>query len=139
MNNVKGFSLIELMIVVAIIGVISAIAIPSYDKYMLKSRRVDDGLAHMSKIVDREERFYLQNNIYTVSFGAAGLNMTNLDKSDDGYYEFEITLLNAGQGFSVTATPVAGKAQVNDLDCTSMTLTSTGLKTATGADSTKCW
>ena len=141
MNNVKGFTLIELMIVVAIIGIVGAIAMPSYNKYMLKSRRADDGLVHLSKIVDREERFYLQNNIYTSSFGAAGLNMTNGNTSDDGYYTFTITLTGTpvGQAYSVTATPVVGLAQAKDLDCTSMTLTSVGQKSATGADPAKCW
>ncbi len=52
--------------VVAIIGIISAIAYPSYDKYMKKSRRSDAKVA-LTKIVDREERFYLQNNTYTTS------------------------------------------------------------------------
>jgi type IV pilus assembly protein PilE len=141
MNNVKGFSLIELMIVVAIIGIVGAIAMPSYDSYMLKSRRADDGLVHLSKIVDRQERFYLQNNIYTDSFDADGLNMTNSNVSDDGFYEFEITLTGTpvGQAFSVTATPVTGLAQERDTDCTSMTINSVGQKSATGDDPDKCW
>lgn len=141
MNNVKGFSLIELMIVVAIIGIVGAIAMPSYDSYMLKSRRADDGLVHLSKIIDREERFYLQNNIYTDSFAADGLNMTNGDTSDEGFYTFEITLEGTpvGQAFSVTATPVTGLAQERDLDCTTLTINSVGQKSATGADPDKCW
>lgn len=145
MNNVKGFSLIELMIVVAIIGIVGAIAMPSYDSYMLKSRRADDGLVHLSKIVDRQERFYLQNNIYTDSFAADGLNMTNSNVSDDGFYEFAITLEGTpvGQAYSVEATPVAGLAQERDTDCAIMTINSVGQKSSeddAGADSSDtCW
>ena len=63
MNN-KGFSLVELMIVLAIIGVLSAISYPSYDSYMKKSRRSDEKIA-LQAMADKQERFYLQNNTYT--------------------------------------------------------------------------
>ena len=138
MNSAKGFSLIELMIVVAIIGIVGAIAMPSYDSYMLKARRADDGQVHLSKIIDREERFYLQNNAYTDDFTAAGINIS--DTSDDGFYEFVITLSNNDQAFEVEATALG--AQLRDIDCVTMTVSSVGLRSATaatGGDATKCW
>ena len=70
MNN-KGFTLIELMVVVAIIGVLGAIGYPSYDSYMKKSRRSDAKVA-LQKMADRQERFYLQNNTYTNNAANAG-------------------------------------------------------------------
>lgn len=137
-NKYKGFSLIELMIVVAIIGIIGAVSYPSYQKFMFKGYRGDDGQAHLAKIMDREERFYLQNNAYTSSFTDLNISST----SDDGFYTFVITLNGtpANQAYSVTATAVG--AQVGDVDCATLTMSSTGQKSATagtGGDATKCW
>ena len=59
MKKQNGFTLIELMIVVAIIGVLSAIAYPSYQSYMKKSARADAKVG-LTKLADKQERFYLQ-------------------------------------------------------------------------------
>ena len=138
MKKYNGFTLIELMVVIAIIGVISAIAYPSYSSYMKKSARADAKVG-MSKIADKQERFYLQNNTYTTSFAATGLNTSNI--SEEGYYSFAITSADLVSGFVITATAVAGKSQANDTGCTSMTLSSTGAKEPNGNPDTEkdCW
>ncbi len=138
MKKNNGFTLIELMIVVAIIGVISAIAFPSYTSYMKKSARADAKVG-MSKIADKQERFYLQNNTYTASFAADGLNTSNV--SEEGYYGYTIASTDLVNGFVVTATAVAGESQADDTGCTVMTLSSTGIKTPNGvpAGSKDCW
>lgn len=138
MNKQNGFTLIELMIVVAIIGVLSAIAFPSYQSYMKKSARADAKVG-LSKLADKQERFYLQNNTYTTSFTATGLN-TSLT-SEEGYYEFTITSDDLVSGFLLTATAVSTKSQANDTDCTVMTLSSTSVKTPNGvpAGTKDCW
>ena len=138
MKKYNGFTLIELMIVVAIIGVISAVAYPSYDGYMKKTRRADAKVG-MSKIADKQERFYLQNNTYTDSFAATGLNTGNV--SDEGYYKFTISSPDFVNGFIVTATAISGRPQDGDTGCTTMTLSSTGAKEPNGDPSTEkdCW
>ncbi len=131
MNN-KGFSLIELMIVLAIIGVLGAIAYPSYDSYMKKSRRSDAKVA-LQGMADRQERFYLQNNTYTtntVNVGGTG--------TDKNYYALSIASADVN-GFALTATAVAGGPQANDTttnqgDCTVLQLTAAGAKTPN-----PCW
>ena len=139
MKKDNGFTLIELMIVVAIVGVLSAIAFPSYDSYMKKGRRADAKVG-LSKISDRQERFYLQNNTYTNSFAASGLNTS--DVSEEGYYKFTITSADLVNGFTATATAIAGQAQAKDVDCATLSLSSVGVETATaaaGGNPDKCW
>ena len=131
MNN-KGFSLIELMIVLAIIGVLSAIAYPSYDSYMKKSRRADAKIA-LQAMADRQERFYLQNNTYTNII--ANVGGTGTEKN---YYVLSIDSADVN-AFALTATAVAGGPQATDTttnngDCTVMQLTSASAKTPDA-----CW
>jgi len=130
--NSKGFSLIELMIVLAIIGVLSAIAYPSYDSYMKKSRR-PDGKVALQKMADRQERFYLQNNTYTTATASVGGTGTQKN-----YYVLSIDSADVNN-FALTATAVAGGPQSADTttnhgDCTVLKLASTGAKTPDA-----CW
>lgn len=130
MKKHSGFTLIELMIVVAIIGIMSAIAYPSYTSYMKKSARADAKVG-LVKLADKQERFYLQNNAYTATITDLG---TDSGVSEEGYYNFTIASANLVNGFVLTATAVAGKSQANDTDCTVMTLSSTGVKSPS-----TCW
>lgn len=138
MKKHQGFTLIELMVVVAIIGVISAIAFPSYNSYMKKSRRADAKVG-LSKIADKQERFYLQNNIYASSTTLLGL--TNPVVSDEGYYNITVDAGAGTAGFTLTANAIPGKPQANDTGCTSMTLSSTGARNPDGNPATEkdCW
>lgn len=132
MNKNRGFTLIELMIVVAIIGVISAISYPSYDSYMKKARR-SDAKVGLARMVDLQERYYLQNNTYTASTANVGGTATK-----ENYYVLSIDSADVN-GFQLKATAVAGGPQANDTttsagDCTILKLTSTGAKTPAA-----CW
>lgn len=132
-TNEKGFTLIELMVVVAIIGIIAAVAFPSYDSYMKKTRRADAKVG-LTKLADRQERYYLSNSSYTTD--VTDLGFASPYVSDEGYYTISITAAGAN-GF--TAQAVAQGAQTSDTDtsagdCTTMTLDSTGLKTPAA-----CW
>ena len=122
-----GFTLIELMIVIAIIGIISAIAYPSYNSYMTKSRRADAKVS-LTKMADAQERWYLQNSTYTTDVANVG-GAT----SPDGNYTMAITSADVN-GYVMTATATANQA--NDTRCAVFTLSSTGAKTATN---TTCW
>lgn len=130
MKKYNGFTLIELMIVVAIIGIMSAIAYPSYTSYMKKSARADAKVG-LVKLADKQERFYLQNNSYTATIADLGITSS---VSEEGYYSFSIASADLVSGFVLTATAVTGKSQVNDTGCTVMTLSSTGVKAPSD-----CW
>ena len=138
MNKDNGFSLIELMITVAIVGVMGAIAYPSYTSYMKKSARADAKVG-LVKLANKQERFYLQNNTYTTAFDATGLNTSAV--SEEGYYNFTISSVDLVNGFILTATAVSTKNQANDTGCTVMTLSSTGVKTPNGPEpgTKECW
>ena len=140
MKNNYGFTLVELMIVVAIIGVMSAIAYPSYTSYMKKSGRADAKVG-LARIADKQERYYLQNNTYATTTALLGL--ANPWITDEGYYSITIDDGADTSGFTATAEALAGQAK--DTDCKTFSLSSTGLKTATvdatdpDADASKCW
>ncbi len=129
MKKHDGFTLIELMIVVAIIGILVAIAVPSYKSYVIKSGR-SDAKAGLTELAGRQERFYWQQDTYTTSFGDLKISSV----SEKGYYNFSIASTDLLSGFVLTATADAGKSQADDTGCTVMTLSSTGVKTPNS-----CW
>jgi type IV pilus assembly protein PilE len=134
MKRTSGFSLMELMIVVLIIGILLGISLPAYQGYTLRSHRTD---AHSSllDIAARQERFVAQRNTYTTGIAAnTGLNMGSAN-SPQGYYTLVATKCATGgitTCYLITAN-AAGK-QVNDTGCKVITYSSAGVKSP--AD---CW
>ncbi len=136
MKKSKGFTLMELIVVVAIIAVIGAIAYPNYNSYMKKTRRADAKVG-LAKVADRQERYYIQNNRYTITASDLGLGGGTTYITDEGYYEIEITSAGVTSGWTATADAQGVQAGDNDTsagDCTTMTLDSTGLRTPAA-----CW
>jgi type IV pilus assembly protein PilE len=142
-----GFTLIELMIVVAIIAILGAIAIPSYLKYVMKGRR-SDAIAALSQDQGILERCYAQTFDYSKvtvpSSGCGSLSSTAANVSPQKYYDVALTFPAAAStgaaisSYTLTATPVAGSPQASDSGCTSFALTSANQKTSTGSAS-NCW
>jgi type IV pilus assembly protein PilE len=115
MSKNKGFTLIELMIVVAVIAILAAIAYPSYQNYVRQARRADAHEALMRIQLEQEKRRANQS-AYTNNL--ADLNLTAT--SSDGYYNLAITA-SSGIGFTATATGIG--PQTSDTGCTVLTLT----------------
>lgn len=136
-TGTRGFTLIELMVVVAIVGIIFAIALPSYSRYMVRAHRAD-GQGILLDIAAREERFLAQNNTYTVDITtAAGLNLGTAT-SNDGYYNLTVAAGACGaiaNCYLVTATAIGSQAR--DAECATITYSSLGVKGGTTPG--VCW
>jgi type IV pilus assembly protein PilE len=132
-NN--GFSLIELMIVIGIIGIISAIALPSYQSHILKARRVD-ALSVIATTQSIMERCYSQNFSYLTTCDS--LPQTSFS-SEQKYYTLSVTNQTAT---TYTLTATATGSQASDTLCASMTTDQTGQRTAvdsSGNSQSICW
>jgi len=130
MSDKRGFTLVELLITLAILGILVTVAVPAYQGQMERSRRAD-GKGALMDIAARLERHMAQNNTYTIEVsGASGLNMGTVS-SPEGFYEMEVEACDGGaisRCYSVSAT--AGGTQAGDTDCAVLTLASTGAKSA---------
>jgi type IV pilus assembly protein PilE len=129
-----GMTLIELMIVVAIVAILASIAIPAYGRYVMRANRVD-GTAALLRLAAAQERFYLQNNTYTDTIGDLGISGT-----ENNFYALTITDADTG-GF--TAEAAAQGRQADDDDCQKFFINQLGQRTSVDggdADSTAtCW
>ncbi len=136
----KGVTLIELMIVIAVVSILGTIALTSYRNNVTRANRVD-ATAALMRLAAQQEKLYIVNNTYATTAVLAALGLTNTDR---GYYTLTVGpdavtgLLTTG--FVATATPVAGGPQANDTLCTTLTLDNTGTRGSTGtAAINDCW
>lgn len=133
----KGFTLVELMVVVAIVGILAGVAMPSYNNYVVRSARIQ-AQTELLALAGVQEKIFLNSNSY--AFGASGVtaayNGTNAGglgrtsgQTNDGRYALSIvelsdtscpdvapsnTTVSGAQQFVLIAVPVAGKSQAGD-------------------------
>lgn len=147
MKRLQGFTLIELMIVVAIIGILASIAYPSYQESIRKSRRADAKGALLG-FANAMERHYTETNSYCDAGGTGGANSCGGATNDTGspsifsikspidgndkYYDLTIQAANANT-YTLRATPAGGQASDS---CGNLEITHTGVKTPTTSG---CW
>ena len=129
----RGVTLLELMIVVAIVGVLASIAFPSYQDSVRKARRADafDALLH---ILNLQEKRRANNSTYgtLAQIGFSGTTST------EGWYT--IAIANpAAVGYVATATAVAGSTQARDSACTVLTLTVSAATPRGNRTPAACW
>jgi len=139
----QGFTLIEMMIVVAIVGILAAIAFPSYRDYVERAGRAD-GKAKLMEIMQAQERFYSQNQTYTANLGAGGLGYgvaaNAAVASDEGRYNIPAAACGGAIASCVALTADAVGQQASDTKCGDLTLDSRGTKGEGGTLTVQdCW
>ncbi len=127
----RGFTLIELMITVAIIGLLASIALPSYNSYIVRSARIQ-AQTELLELASIQEKIYLNSNSYAFSVTGnyngksdGGLGKTT-GTTQDGRYTIALDIAAASQTFTLTATPTVGGSQVGD---GTISITESGNKT----------
>lgn len=134
-----GFTLIEVMIVVAIVAILAAIAYPSYMRYVQKSRRTDAKTALLD-LATRQERYFTMNNTYVGAadkLGYGGPFPLDVLASGTAFYQLNVTASSA-TGFTATATPV--NAQASDTLCGTYTIDQLGTQSSSGTlGAAACW
>ena len=140
----RGVTLLELLTVIMVLGILAAIAIPTYRSYLIRAQR-SDATSALLRVAAAQEKFYLQNNRYATDdeLDKGPPDGLGIDGSEHGYYQLSLDDgVDNTLAFTATAIPVAGGAQATDKDCTSFSIDQAGkrgaLKTAT--DNTPiCW
>jgi type IV pilus assembly protein PilE len=140
-----GVTLIELMVVVAIIAIISAFAYPSYQRYVVKAKRTV-AQNTLLQIADRQQQFFMDNKRFTADLTDLGFPADPHVVDDDGnstvagdsqaVYSLSLSNVTATT-WTITAAPLHGQL-TRDTYCGSLTITHAGTKGKTGA-SDKCW
>ena len=147
MQKTKGFTLIEVMIVVAVIAIIAAIAFPSYQDSVRKARRAD-AKASLLATAQILERCFTEFNVYNnlACTGAVSAGPTVNLTSDDGYYTIKSIPAGGAETltastYELTAMPTGKGGQDKDTKCTSFELLHTGNKESNKADddTARCW
>ncbi len=125
-NHEQGFSLPELIIVVAIIGILAGIVYPSYSQYMYEVRR-SDAWSALTAAAAAQERWYSINHAYTNAVNSLGGS-----SSPEGYYTISVEANSAS--FTLTATALNTDVQATDSGCTEITLDHFGIQAPQ-----ECW
>jgi type IV pilus assembly protein PilE len=137
----RGFTLVELMIVVLVAAILAAIAFPLYLNQVRESHRTDARSALLD-LAGREERYFATRNTYTNDSTALGYTTagnTWPQTVGSGFYQIaQPTVVASPPSYSITATAVG--TQANDTACATLTVTSSGQQTSTGTGSAStCW
>jgi len=120
-----GFTLIELMIAVAVIGILAAVAYPAYTKHLIKGNRVS-AQAAMMDLANREQQYLLNNRAYADHTTMASATGYTLPTDVSKYYTYAIATVASPPAFTITFSPISTTMQATDGD---LTLDNNGTKT----------
>jgi type IV pilus assembly protein PilE len=148
-SRAAGFTLIELMIAVAIVGILATIAATSYQSQVMRSRRTDARTAILD-LAGREEKLFSTTNVYSqlpsvLGYGTAAAFPIPVGGSGTYYYNVNVITPDTAQAsapntYAITATPIATTSQAGDTACTSLSVNQLGQQASTGTGTVAtCW
>lgn len=135
-SSLIGFTLIELMIAVAIVAILAAVAYPSYVNQVRKARRTE-AKTWLLEAASKQERYYTENNSYATNMTTLGYPY-NAQPTDGGWYQVSVTAATATT-YTLQAAPQG--AQTADTICGTLTIDAFGAKTESGSAASwkDCW
>ena len=125
-----GFTLVEVLITVAIIGILSSVAYPSYVDYVIRANR-SEGLRELVRIANLQEQYYVDNRSYTALMTDLGLDADPF-LTENSHYSIDATVVD--DTFTLVAT-AKGTQALKDTSCGTISITNTGKKTPVSI----CW
>lgn len=139
-RDANGYSLIELLVVVALFSIIVTISVGSYRNYVRRANRVDAAQL-LLRVQAAQERFYLDENRYAFEADLADLGFANR-LSEHGYYRLQLSPGPTGDpavDYTATATVIANGSQADDADCRIFSITESGVRDSTPEPPEVCW
>ncbi|PKH05387.1 type IV pilin protein [Moritella sp. Urea-trap-13] len=136
-----GFTLVELMIVVAIVGILTGIGYPSYSAYIIDNNR-NDAKKILYKALLLQEQYYVDNGHYATSLASGAADTLSGWSDNSDYYTFALDPSSSTSSYTVIATVAASSTQATDSDCASFTIDHFGMTTSlNSADivTEDCW
>jgi type IV pilus assembly protein PilE len=141
----RGFTLIEVMIVVVIVAFLAAIGFPSYLSHVRKSARAE-AKVRLMQVAQLQERYFTEKNTYVADAApllglAAGATIYSNGNNDaSSAYQITVAAGSSGIGTSFTLSAVPQGSQTNDTECATLRLLHTGKKEISGSgNATQCW
>lgn len=131
-----GFTLVELMIVVAIVGILAGIGYPSYRAYIIDNNR-NDAKTELMRLQLLQEQYYLDNRRYAITLDS----FTGWRNNSD-HYTFALGPSSSTRSYTLIATVAASSTQATDTDCASFTIDHFGVTTSLNSANTvtsDCW
>ncbi|MDR1995502.1 type IV pilin protein [Azonexus sp.] len=135
----RGFTLIEMMVVIVIVGILASFAYPSYMESVRRARRTDATRALMEAAAAME-RYFSQHQSYADATLGTGANDVYRNTSQDGFYTLSFGANPTAAAYSLVATPVAGTTQASD-QCGNFMLNNLSVRSVsgTGVTAQECW
>lgn len=133
----RGFTLVEVVACLAIVAILAALAIPSWQSLLERTRRVDAAAA-LHAVATAQERYRMLYGRYADQAGPAPPVGLGLGTSERGWYRLRIEHADAS-GFVASARPLDGSPQARDLDCRLLTIDQAGVRNSAPEPPERCW